>query len=184
MQSENLTFTFIIVAPPSTTGTVKILLNDSEVLSSSMVVGRNNISSEVTLNFKTEYEIKVAVDATNPVRLENVTLTWNESNEYYDPYWMDRDMSPNVVWDYKNEEAGKAYMTSHKGPGVRTIPLDYETDGRASFLRNYGIVTANGITSDIKNEKGPYTFKGPSSFALCLRAPVSYWLLERLFTAI
>ncbi len=185
MQNEKLTFTFVVIVPPtSPAGTAYIKLNGAVVATQSISIGRQTVSALVSLDLRAEYDIELELESIKGARIENVMLTWNESNESYDPYWMDRDTSPNVVWDYKNKEAGEIYRASQQGTGVRTIPLDYETDGHPSFLRNYAKVTVGGVTSDIRNEKGPYTFKGPGSMSIRVRAPLSYWLLERLFTAL
>lgn len=186
MQTENITFSFILFATNvSKEGLASIKINDTVTTSHVISApGLHRISATLDLELTREYQFELNLETSCNVRIDNVVVTWNENTVYYDPYWMDRDMSPNVIWDYKNEEAKETYLKSHKGSGVRTIQLDYETDGRASFLRNYAIVkTAQGIR-DIKNETGPYTFKGPGSFSLNVRAPLSYWLLERLFKAI
>ena len=184
MQFENLTFTYSLFVTTGS-GTANIKLNNDTILSQQLVrFGRQTVSAPISIPLGSEFNIELELVDVTSVRLENVMLTWSADVTYYDPYWMDRDDSPNIIWHYKDDAAGEIYKKSHSSPGVRTIPLDYETDGKPSFLRNYATVKSNGEIRDIKNDSGAHTFKGTGSFILPGRAPISYWLLERLFVAI
>ena len=184
MQFETLTFTYSLFVTTGS-GTANIKLNNDTVISQQLEKsGRQTVSASISIPLGSEFDIELELVDVTSVRLENVMLTWPADVIYYDPYWMDKDSSPNIIWHYNDNAAEEIYKNSQSKPGVRTIPLDYETDNKPGFLRNYGKIKNNKETRGIKTDSGAHTFKGTGSFILTCRAPISYWLLERLFVAL
>jgi hypothetical protein len=187
MLSEQVDFTYILHAAfVSDPVTVTARINDVPVA-----------SATITKNGKFEFVVEsdlsqgaaalalhIAQTGNSTVTVSAVRLTWVNENSSTDASWTGREPGPNEIWNYNDPSTEVVLAAEAANPKHKTILLDYETDGRKSFLRNYAIVNVNNREFNLRDQTGPYTFKTAGEFFIPMTSPVSYWLMERLFVAV
>jgi hypothetical protein len=187
MLFEQINFVYILhAALVSEPITVTAHINDVQVASATIAkngkfefVVESNLSQGAA-----NLTLHIAQTGNSTVTVSAVRLTWVNENSSTDASWTGREPGPNEIWNYSDPDTELVLTAEAANPKHKTIMLDYETDGRKSFLRNYAIVHINNQEFDLRDKSGPYTFKTVGKFSIPMTSPVSYWLMERLFVAV
>jgi hypothetical protein len=187
MLSEQVNFTYILHAS-FVNEPIAVTASINEVPIATANITKNG-KFEFLVNCDLEQgpanlSLHVAQTKNSTVTVSAVRLTWVNENSSTDAAWTGREPGPNEIWNYNDPDTEQVLSADNANPKHKTIILDYETDGRKSFLRNYGIVKTNNQEFNLRELLGPYTFKTAGKFSIPMTSPVSYWLMERLFVAI
>ena len=187
MQSEQINFTYIL-------NTAAV----NEPIAITATVNGNTVATDtITKNGRFEFlvptdlpfgnvNLDLHIGKTNNaiVTVALVKMQWLKENSNINPSWTGREPGPGEIWHYGAPPGTYSWSAEINAAHHGTIMLEYETDGRKSFLRNYAEVSINDQRFNLRGESGPYTFRQAGKFTIPMTSPVSYWLMERLFVAI
>lgn len=185
MQSEQINFTYILgVSALTTPVAVTASVNGVQIVAGNIT---KNGSFELLVETNlvpgvVDLVLDVGDTNTAIVTVNTIKMQWVKENSNINPAWTNREAGPGEVWNYGMPDSAwsAGINASHHG----TIMLDYVTEGRGSYLRNYAIVSTIGEQFNLKDKIGPFSFKESGQFCLKMSSPLSYWLMERLFVAI
>lgn len=187
MLSEQVNFTYILHAS-FVSEPIAITASINEVQVATATITKNGkFEFLVECNLEqgaANLSLQVAQTGNSSVTVGAIRLTWVNENSSTDASWTGREPGPYEIWNYNDPDTELILSADNANPKHKTIMLDYETDGRKSFLRNYAIVKTNDQHFNLRDKSGPYTFKTTGKFTIPMTSPVSYWLMERLFVAI
>ena len=185
MQSEQINFTYILgVSALTTPVTVTASVNGAQV-----AVGNITKNGRFEFLVRTDLATGIAdlildVGDTNKaiITVNAIKMQWVKENSNINPVWTNREAGPGEIWNYGMPESvwSAEINASYHG----TVILDYEVEGRKSYLRNYATVLTGNKQFNLKDKPGPFSFKDSGQFCLKMSSPLSYWLMERLFVAV
>lgn len=187
MQYEQINFTYILTASAVTVPISVIATVNETPVSSFKIVRNGRFEFVVETNLKSglaNLVLHVGNTDCATVTVNAIKMQWVKENSNINPAWTSREAGPGEIWNYNMPASAAAWSAETNVAHHGTIVLDYETDNRKSFLRNYATVCTNNQQFDLKDKTGPYTFKTAGTFALQMTSPLSYWLMQRLFVVI
>ncbi len=185
MQPEYITFAYQLTALKPVD--IEIKLNNEVLSSHHLEFGVHKIEQKFLTEPNKDYSLSLTtVGLVNgpSIVIENMLVTWHDDDRV-NPVW--RLTADNEVWDYIDPDATRRAQAFEKGPGIRTVSLDYQVDGRLNgYINNYGHFKhiTGEIDSLVDNGNKPYVIKRPGQFLFNFRAPIAYWLFRRLFVRI
>lgn len=187
MQFEKINFTYILHAALVTKPiTVTASVNGVQVAIADIIKnGRFEFVVETVLE-PGPVELSLIVGDTNraAITVNSIKMQWLQENSNFNPNWTDREAAPNEIWNYGAPASATVWSAQINASYHGTIMLDYEQDGRRSFLRSYATVSTGDQTFNLRDKSGPQWFNAPGTFTLPMTSPVSYWLMKRLFVEI